>query len=153
MPADSAVAKAEARKKKFEEEKARLEGTQRKEEDPCASGKPVLYITPTEASMLVGESRGFTLFDTDGHKLTAAADWSISNSSYAELTKGSEPTVTAKSEGTFQLVARVDSRTAEATVKVYPGSQLPIGTVRWSVAPVPCSKKPVISRTVAAVPH
>jgi len=113
----------------------------------------VLYITPTEASMLVGESRGFTLFDTEGHKLTAVADWSISNSSYATLTKGSEPNVTATREGTFEVIAQVDTRTATATVKVYPGDQLPIGTVRWSVAPVPCSKKSAITKVVAAVPH
>ncbi len=154
--ADDVAAKAAARKKKFEEEKARLEGTQRPQQDPCASGKPVLYITPTAASMLVGESRGFTLFDTEGHKLTAAADWSISNSSYATLTKGTEPTVTAKSEGEFILTATVDSRTAEAKIKVYPGTELPIGTERWHVAPVPCSNNPNrsrISKVVAASPH
>ena len=151
---DDAAAKAAARKKKFEEAKARLEGEERTQSAPvpCSDGKPVLYITPNEASVLVGESRGFTLFDTEGHKLTADADWSVSSSSLATLTRGKEPTVTANAEGTFTVTARIDSRTAEATVKVYPGNTLPIGTVRWKVAPIPCSKGGV-SRIVSAAPH
>jgi hypothetical protein len=103
--------------------------------------------------MLVGESRGFTLFDTDGHKLTAAAEWSVSSSYNAVLAQGDEPTVTAKNEGTFKVTARIDTRTAEAIVKVYPGDKLPIGAIRWKVAPIPCSKKPVISKSVQAAPH
>ena|SRR5260370_5171107 len=151
---DSAAAKAAARKKRFEEEKQRLEGRERVETAPCTDGKPTLYITPAEAGMLIGESRRFTLFDTDGHKLTAAAEWSVSSSYHAELTPGAEPTVTAKNEGTFKVTARIDTRTAEATVKVYPGDKLPIGAVRWKVAPIPCSKQPGgISKAVAAVPH
>lgn len=149
---DSEAAKAVARKKRFEEEKRRLEGQEgptRPETDPCTDGKPVLYITPTEAGMLVGESRGFTLFDTDNHNLTAKAEWSVSSSTLATLTPGAEPTVTARSEGTFQVIARVDTRTAEATVKVYPGEKLPIGAARWKVAPVPCAKQPGTSRIVS----
>lgn len=151
-PDAATAAKAAARKKKFEEEKARLEGTQRPVEDECKSGKPVLYITPTTASMLVGESRRFAAFDTSGKKLTAVADWSIVGSSHATLTKGAEPTVTATSEGEFSVTATLDSRTAEARVKVYPGNQLPIGTTQWTLAPVPCSKG-AITQVVQAVPH
>lgn len=150
---DSEAAKAAARKKRFEEEKRRLEGQERQphpETDPCTDGKPVLYITPTEAGMLVGESRGFTVFDTENHNLTAKAEWSVSSSSQATLTPGAEPTVTAISEGTFSVIARMDARTAEATVKVYPGDKLPVGAARWTVAPVPCSRKGIISRTAQA---
>ena len=153
---DDAAAKVAARKKKFEEAKARLEGqehTQQTQPAPCSDGKPVLYITPNEASMLVGESRGFTLFDTEGHKLTAAADWSVSSSSLATLTPGKEPMVTANAEGTFTVTARIDSRSAEATVKVYPGNSLPIGTIRWKVDPIPCSKNGAVTKIVQAAPH
>jgi hypothetical protein len=150
---DSAAAKAAARKKRFEEEKQRLEGQERTETPPCTDGKPTLYITPAKASMLVGESRGFTLFDTDGKKLTQDAEWSLSSSNLATLTPG--PTVTAINEGTFKVTARIDTRTAEATVKVYPGDKLPIGTAIWEVAPIPCSKTKTrgITKAVQAVPQ
>jgi hypothetical protein len=150
---DSAAAKAAERKKRFQEEKQRLEGQERTETPPCTEGKPTLYVTPAEASMLIGESRGFTLFDTDGHKLTKDAEWSLSSSSLATLAPGAEPTVTAKNEGTFKVSARIDTRTAEATVKVYPGDKLPIGTLIWKVAPIPCSKHGAITRSVQAAPH
>jgi hypothetical protein len=103
--------------------------------------------------MLVGESRGFTLFDTAGHKLTADAEWSVSSSDRAALTPGDEPTVTARGEGSFKVTARIDTRSAEATVKVYPGDKLPVGAIRWRVAPIPCSGNPVISNSVKAAPH
>jgi len=150
---DTAAAKAAARKKRFEEEKKRLEGQERPQDTICAEGKPALYITPAEAGMLIGESRVFTLFDTDGHKLTAAADWAVSISVLAALTSGDEPTVTAKNEGTFKVTTRIDARSAEAIVKVYPGDKLLIGAARWKVAPIPCSKNPGISKVVPAVPH
>jgi hypothetical protein len=149
---DSAAAKAAARKRRFEEEKKRMEGQESVQTAPCTDGMPTLYITPTTAGMLIGESRRFTLFDTDGHKLTSAAEWTVSSSYQAVLTQGDEPTVTAKNEGTFKVIARVDTRFAEATVKVYPGDKLPIGAIKWSVAPVPCSKNGRISKIVQAVP-
>lgn len=149
---DSAAVKAAARKRHFEEEKQRLEGKEGVQTAPCTDGKPTLYITPATAGMLIGESRRFSLFDTDGHKLTAAAEWSVSSSYLATLTQGDEPTVTVKNEGTFKVTARVDTRIAEATVKVYPGNKLPIGAIQWSVAPIPCSKNGRISKSVQAAP-
>jgi hypothetical protein len=148
--ADSAAAKAAARKKHFEEEKRRLEGQEDAPPNPAGDGEPILYITPTTAGMLVGESRGFTLFDTDGHKLTSAAEWSVSSSYHATITQ--EPILTVKNEGTFKVIARIGKRTAEATVKVYPGDKLPVGAARWSVAPIPSSKPGGISKTVQAAP-
>jgi plastocyanin len=150
---NSASAKVEERKRRFEEEKQRIQDDEPDQTPPCTPGSPTLYITPTEAGMLVGESRGFTLFDTAGHKVTADAEWSVSSSDRAALTPGDEPTVTARSEGTFKVIARIDTRSAEATVKVYPGDKLPIGAIRWRVAPIPCSKNPVISNSVKAAPH
>jgi hypothetical protein len=150
---DSAAAKAAERKKRFEEEKQRVEGQERSQTPSCTDGKPTLYITPAETGMLIGESRGFALFDTDGHKLTAAAEWSVSSSYHATIAQGDQPTVTAKNEGTFKVTAKIDTRTAEATVKIYPGDKLPIGAVRWKVAPIPCSKNSGISKSVQAVPH
>lgn len=148
----SAAAKAAERKRRFEEEKQRIEGQQRVETPPCTDGKPAIYITPTTAAMLVGESRTFDLSDTKGQHLTSAAEWSISDSYRIALKPGIEPTITAKNEGTFKVTARIDTRTAEATIKVYPGNELPIGTVRWSVAPMPCFGGHV-TQIVPAVPH
>jgi plastocyanin len=151
--ADSSVAKAAERKRHFEEQKQRIEGQEQPVQTPaCQAGKPTLYITPDKAGMLIGEFRGFALFDTDGHKLTAAADWSVSSSYHATLRQGDEPTVTAKNEGTFKVTARIDTRIAEATIKVY-RDKLPIGATIWSVAPVPCGKSGGISRSVQAAPH
>ena len=148
---DSAATKAAARKKRFDEEKRRLEGLEDALPNSGNDGKPILYITPTTAGMLTGESRGFTLFDTDGHKLTAAAEWTVSSSYHATITQ--EPILTVKNEGTFKVIARIGNRTAEATVKVYPGDKLPVGASRWSVAPIPSTKRSGgISKTVQAVP-
>jgi len=151
--ADSAAAKAAERKKHFEEQKQRIEGQEQLvQAADCKAGKPTLYITPDKAGMLIGESRGFALFDTDGHKLTASADWSVSSSYHATLKQGDEPVVTAKNEGTFKVTARIDTRIAEASIKVY-RDKLPIGATIWSVAPVPCGKSGGISRSVQAAPH
>ena len=149
---DSAAAKAAARKKRFDQEKRLLERQEDPPPTPGNDGKPVLYITPTTAGMLIGESRGFTLFDTDGHKLTSAAEWSVSSSYHATITQGDEPILTVKNEGTFKVIAKIGKRTAEATVKVYSGDKLPIGAARWTVAPVPGSKGRGISKTVQAGP-
>ena len=150
---DDAAARAAERKKRFDEAKQRLEADGRAQTPPCTEGKPTLYISPTEASMLVGETRTFSLFDTDGHKLTAAAEWEVGSSYLAGIKPGPEPMITAKNEGTFTVTARVDTRMAEAKVKVYPGKVLPIGTVIWKAAPVPCGKNSGISKSVQAVPH
>jgi hypothetical protein len=147
------AARAAERKKRFDEAKQRLEADGRAQTPPCTEGKPTLYISPTEASMLVGETRTFSLFDTDGHKLTATAEWEVSSSYLAGIKPGPEPMITAKNEGTFTVTARVDTRTAEAKVKVYPGQVLPIGAVIWKAAPVPCGKNSGISKSVQAVPH
>lgn len=150
---DSAAAKTAEREKGFEGEKQRIEGQERVQTPPCTDGRPTLYTTPAEAGMLVGESPGFALFDTDGHKLTAAGEWSVSSSYHGVLTQGDEPTVTAKNEGTFKATARIDTRTAEATIKVYPGDKLPIGAIQWKAAAIPCSNKPVLSKSMQASPH
>jgi hypothetical protein len=75
--------------------------------------------------------------------------WSLSNSYVADLAPDAMPTITAKDHGTVTLRARVGSRESECEVKVYEGSSLPIGAIRWQAPKIPNF---TAKRIVQAVP-
>jgi len=128
---------AAARKKKFAEDKQRLENGGVTADDPRPDPDQTLFVSPFKASMVLGESRTFSVFDIDGKVLTAETEWSVSDSSVAEIAEAPTQAITAKSVGTFTLRALVGRRSAEATVTVYPGPKLPPVTVRWLAPPIP----------------
>ena len=156
---DAAV-KAAERKRRFEEEEKRLEARGPRPETAsqfaaqagdCHASVDDLMLSPNLVNMLVGETQRFSLFDVAGQKLTSQADWSVSDSSTAELAvEGGVPVLTSRRTGTVRVTARVDARTAEATISVITPAEMKPGTVRWSSPSPPCSK-PV--RIVPAVPH
>ena len=82
-----------------------------------------------------------------GQDHTRTVDGTQSGAGRAELN--------ARSKIDVKVTARIDTRTAEAAVKVYPGDKLPIGTAIWEVAPIPCSKTKTrgITKAVQAVPQ
>ncbi len=96
--------------------------------------------------MFVGATHQFSLFDHDGHKLTSVANWSVEDSSIAELTieEDGTPTLTGKQTGKTRLTARVDSHSSEAHINVIKPEDMTSGTINsaWLAPPTPCSKPP-----------
>jgi hypothetical protein len=145
-----AAAKAAARKKKFEEEKQRLESSESQHAPAAGDAQQTLLISPILVNMLVHDTQRFSLFDVQGHNLTAKAEWSLSNSYVADLTTDGVPTITAKDHGTVTVRARVGGLTAESSITVHPGDKLPVGTIRWQAPAVPGYKT---TQIIQAVPH
>ena len=155
-----AAAKAAERKRRFEEEKKRLEGGSGSPPPPkqsaaqggnCQSSPDDLMLSPILVNMLVGETQRFSLFDVAGHKLTSQADWSVSDSSTAELAlEGGVPVLTSKRNGAVRVTARVGGGYAEAIINVIAPEDMKPGTVRWSAPSPPCTKT---VNVVPAVPH
>ena len=146
--AQDSAAKAAERKKRFEAEKAKLENTSPKPASsdksagnnvsPCQSSEYDLSLSPNLVNLVLGETQRFSLFDQAGHKLTAQANWSVSDSSVAELVmEGGTPVLTAKATGTVRVTANVDGRYAEATVNVIAQEDMKPGTIRWSAPAAP----------------
>ena len=163
--ADSAVTKAAERKKRFDEAKKKLENSdphpQEQSKNSLSNSSPVspnnlslspnnLSLSPNLVNMLVGNTQRFSLFDLAGHKLTSQADWTVSDSSIAELSViDGVPTLASKQIGTVHVRARIDSRSAETVVNVITPEQMKPGTILWQAPPV-TGFKPV--QIVPAVP-
>jgi hypothetical protein len=156
----SDAAKAADRKRRFEQEKERLESVGPRPQAPtqstaqgdnCHASPDDLMLSPNLVNMLVGETQRFSLFDVAGHKLTSQGDWSVSDSSTADLAvEGGVPVLTSKRTGSMRVSARVGGRSVEATINVITPEDMKPGTIRWSSPSPPCTK-PV--RIVQAVPH
>jgi len=81
--------------------------------------------------MLVNDTQQFNLLDTRSNTLTTQAEWSVSDSSIAELTLSNGiPHLTGKRSGTIRLVVRVDSRLAEAVINVITPEDVRSGAIR-----------------------
>jgi hypothetical protein len=155
---DLAAAKAAERRKRFEELRKQLENSDQQPQEPPADSSPNtsqasssgLSLSPILVNMLVGETQRFSLFDFGGHKLTSQADWSVDDSSIAELSIiGGVPTLVGKQTGTVRVRAHIDGHFAEATVNVITPEEMKPGTIRWQAPPVP-GAKPI--QIVPAVP-
>ncbi|MGC2464817.1 MAG: hypothetical protein WA517_06440 [Candidatus Acidiferrum sp.] len=149
-PNSDEAGKAAARKKKFEEDKKRLENSEGQHTPAPDDPQQTLLLSPILVNMLVHDTQRFSLFDVDGHNLTAKAAWTLSNSYVADLTTDGVPTITAKSTGTVTVRARVGALSSEASVTVHPGDRLPVGTIRWQAPAVPGHRT---TQIIQAVPH
>lgn len=151
---DDDAAKAAERRRRFEAEKARIEAagsspsTSTTATEPCQASESHLMLSPDFVNMFVGATQQFSLFDHDGHKLTSVADWSVEDSSIAELTINEDgtPTLTGKQTGKTLLTARVDSGSSEAHINVINPEDMASGTINsaWLAKPTPCSKPAAI---------
>lgn len=159
-PSADAAAKAADRKRRFEQEKERLESAGPKPQAPtqsaaqgdnCHASPDDLMLSPNLVNMPVGETQRFSLFNVAGHNLTPQADWSVSDSSTADLAvEGGVPVLTSKRIGSVRVTARVGGRSVEATINVIAPEDMKPGTIRWSAPSPPCTKAVKI---VQAVPH
>jgi hypothetical protein len=155
---DSAAAKAAERKKRFDEAEKKLENSdprpQEQSRNPPSNSLHVspndLSLSPILVNMLVGNTQHFSLFDLAGHKLTSQADWTVSDSSVAELSViNGVPTLVSKQTGTVHVRARIDERSAEASVNVITPADMKPGTILWQAPSIP-GFKPI--QIVQAVP-
>ena len=146
-----AAAKAAERKRRFEEQKQKLEeseGVLKATAETEVNPDQTLFVSPSVTNMLPGEFREFCAFDIDGKILTGEAEWTIDDQGVATLNGRGAPTVTTHRSGKATLRARVGGRTAEASITVLEGDKLPDGTIQWSVPSYPGYKSKQIVQAV-----
>jgi len=107
-----------------------------------------VVITPEKVTLLVGESKTFRLVDQNG-RIQRGASWSLSDIDAFDVDQADELTVTAKRTGEFRIDALSSIGSAEASVSVMEGTELPQGAVKWSGASIPGCKT---TQVVPAVP-
>jgi hypothetical protein len=90
-----------------------------------------LRITPTSVTMLVGETRQFSVEDERG-KPSALATWTVSDDTLATLSSGNQPTLLALLPGQVTLTATVLDVQTQIVVNIVAGTALPNGTIIWS---------------------
>jgi hypothetical protein len=95
-----------------------------------------IFITPTMASLLPGQTSTVKLVGDIG-QLVTGAKWAISDSSVASITPSDPPQLTALAPGAATLTASFSGLSASMTVNVFSGTTLPVGTPIWSVDPTP----------------
>lgn len=148
--AQDAAAKATERKKRFEEQRRSLEeDATSNTEGRSGNAGQTLFISPKVVNMVLDDYQSFSAFDIDGKTMTNKVQWSISNSSVAELSTSGDPTIVSKSPGTATLRAHMGATYAEAKITVITGRALPIGSVRWSSGDIPGFKT---TKILPAVP-
>lgn len=146
--ADTAAAKAAARKKAFEADLKGLEegGSFHHE----ASGPQTLFVSPAVVNMVHGQRADFGAFDNKGRDVSSQAEWSLSNSYVATLVTGKgRPYLIAKTPGEVTVRARIDENESSCDVTVYDGTALPAGTPAYIAAKIPGFKA---QQAVPAVP-
>jgi hypothetical protein len=137
-----AAMKAAERRKRFEEQKRKLEesdGGKPKGVGAEVGGDPdqTLFISPAVVNLLVGESHSFSAFELEGKTVTESAEWTLEKSESVELSNAAGPTITSKFPGRAILRAKLGSQTAEATITVLEGVTVPDGTTLWSAPKIP----------------
>ncbi len=113
-----------------------------------AQDVPALSVVPTQATMLVGETRTFRAVGKDG-RLRHNVRWGVSPEQAAKLTvAGDEATIHAESpSSTVVLTASAEGDSSEASIEIRSGA-LPAGTIMWSVNHLPGCKSTKMSQAV-----
>jgi hypothetical protein len=93
-------------------------------------------VTPSISGMVVGEQQHFSLSGPDGRPMNSVK-WRVRDPSVARVSGGDEATATALTTGERTITAESSGSTADASITVYEGTQLPIGVARIKVAPLP----------------
>ena len=107
---------------------------------------PDFRITPSVATMIIGEQRSFELNGADGRPIPGAS-WEAKGPA-VDLLSQDPPTVAARNPGAVTLSATRDGRYAETHITVIADKVLPPGTVQWSVEPLPGMKTSNIVQAV-----
>jgi outer membrane protein assembly factor BamB len=104
----------------------------------AAQTKPEeLAMFPTSLTMGGREER-VVMVATRSGKVPARVEWTISNPAVATITpRGATAGIKATSAGRAIVTARVDGRMTSAALTVADEPDLRLGTIRWSIAPIP----------------
>ncbi|HLQ51179.1 MAG TPA: Ig-like domain-containing protein, partial [Terriglobales bacterium] len=94
-----------------------------------------IFLTPNEMNLVVGESRDIRLIG-NSQIVLHGANWSTSDPTVLQISSADPPILTAVSPGPAMLTATYGGLSAQAQVTVYPGPDLPAGTVRWVAPPL-----------------
>lgn len=123
--------KAAERKKRFEEQKALLDGGG-SATPGAAKHAPAtdteFWIDPIGLNMLPNETQEIHVWDWRGNDVSARVSWGMSGNGIVDMTVKHHAIVTAKMPGTVSVTGTVDGHTVEAIVTVYRGEKLPPGT-------------------------
>ena len=97
---------------------------------PCGD----VVLSPNKVSLVVGDSRSLDAFDASDVLLTGLT-WKSNDTNLVSLSTDDPPVLTATAEGTttIEVTSSSSPSACVATVTVYPGPELPEGTVKWSV--------------------
>lgn len=97
---------------------------------------PSILVTPSRATLLVGEPRTFRAVGAEGRPLSGV-HWRISPVYAAEFHARDEIEVASRAPTEFVVVAEYEGQEDTASVKVIAGDSLPPGTIRWGSKPLP----------------
>jgi hypothetical protein len=78
-----------------------------------------MYITPSTASIFVGQERSFSTVDQAGH-LHPESTWTVSDPTVASLVSNKAGTILALTPGSIKVRASIGSVSAGASVTIYP---------------------------------
>ena len=96
-----------------------------------------LSVTPSTASIQVGDTRAFSVIDSNGFP-RGDATWSVSNPLLATTAvDGGVLLVTGAAVGTVTVTAQIGSVSGQATVTIDAYGPTPTGTVWWQVPYMP----------------
>jgi hypothetical protein len=95
-----------------------------------------MVISPATATLVVGQSQSFQAVDRSGH-LQAKVSWTISGPGISRSEDGGELLFIAPQAGEFRITARAGGDSADASVKVLTGRELPLGSAKWSAPAYP----------------
>ncbi len=94
-------------------------------------------VTPDTMTMLVGEVRPVLLNGGTKGTPIVASGWRSSDPGVATVSEGRQPLITAVRPGKTSIVAIYQNREVKARLTVLAGSDYPVGTVKWSISPLP----------------
>jgi plastocyanin len=101
-----------------------------------AQDTPPVSVSPSTATIMVGDTRSFRAVDKNGHMLRDV-HWTASEPAVVSLAPGDEVEITAKQVGKCTVTVHASQGFADAQVEVVGGAALPLGTVKWSAADLP----------------
>ncbi|MBZ5617006.1 MAG: hypothetical protein LAO23_23660 [Acidobacteriia bacterium] len=106
-----------------------------------AQSPPPLLVVPSKVTMLVGQAHTFRAVGRDG-RMRQNVRWSVSPKYAASLTTdGDEATLLAlEPSSNIVLTASANGDSAEGRIEVISAASMPVGTVQWSVNPLPGCK-------------
>jgi outer membrane protein assembly factor BamB len=95
------------------------------------------HISPTQINLLQGDTASLEILDSGAHALHGA-NWDVDNPSLAEITtkENGDVALTAKATGTVRVTATRAGEVRQTEIKIWPGENLPVGTVKWSIVPL-----------------